>query len=302
MTLRQIEYLVAVADHGSISRASDFLGIRQPTLTYQLSLLEEELGYRLFHRHSRGVTILPVGQVIVERARKLLHDAASLAANVESETQSVRGEVRLGILAVASAHYFPQLYHRFSLEYPLIKILVQENGSQTLIQSLLHGDIDLAIVDLPVGNSKLDIRLLWKEELVVVLPPRDSLHVESVELIDLSKRPFISFESGYGLRNTFLHLCHQAGFEPHVVFECLSIPTMLGFVAAGVGLAIAPWPSVSLYVDAGIVRSARLIPLVFREIAVVRRQNVPLSPSAEALYHFFLRRSAQIFRQNPAAY
>lgn len=289
MTLRQLEYLVAVADHGSISRACDFLGIRQPTLTYQLNLLERELGYPLFRRHSRGVAILPVGQVIVERARKLINDAASLAVNAESETKTVRGEVHLGILAVASAHRFPQLYRKFSLEYPLIQIKVRENDSANLVDELLHGDIDLGILDLPVARSGLDIRLLWKEELVVLIPPQDSLHADSVRLPDLSARAFISFAPGYGLRNTFFHLCHQAGFEPQVVFECLSIPTMIGFVAAGVGLAIAPWPSVRLHIASQVIRHAQLIPQAFREIAVVRRQQVPLSPSAEALHRFLVR-------------
>ncbi len=285
MTLRQLEILVAVADMGSISAAAEFLGVSQPSITNQMRAFEEELGCALLNRGSRGVTLTSAGFLAVARARTVLEEAAKLPREIDLRREELRGTVTLGVtpLSPVSVHHFPPMYQSFHRSHPEVYVEVIEVGSALLGEQVRKGMVDLALMPLPVFTTRLQFDVLWREELVIIAGMEDPLLDEPVTLTSLRERKFVFMKPGFGLTHTVSRLAQYAGFVPRVIQEVSSMSAMMGFVAAGIGLAIVPWESVMLEVRAGHIRAIPLSPPAYRQLALVYRQDGDLTPAANAL-------------------
>ncbi|PSR35697.1 MAG: LysR family transcriptional regulator [Sulfobacillus thermosulfidooxidans] len=279
ITLRQLTCLVAVADHGSISAAAQALDVAQPTVTHQIQLLEDFIGHRLIDRSARGITVRAEGQIVVDRARAILRDVGSLADDLE-DIRKVHGDVKLGIIPTASASHFPFVYRRMLTLYPDVHLVVSEGRSLDLVEQVRQGDLDLAVVTLPIHYTDIDIVPLWREELVVIDSAQSGFAEEPLLVKTLGGYPFIGLDAGTGLQRTVLSLFHEHGIQPNIIFQATSIATVIGFVASGLGISIVPNQAVRVFADVGQVVVRNLNPTAFRQLALIHR---PLDTMSTAL-------------------
>lgn len=279
ISLRQLTCLVAVADHGSISAAAQALDVAQPTVSHQLKMLEDLIGHRLVDRSARGISVRAEGQMVVDRARAILRDVASLADDLV-DIRTIHGEVRLGMIQTASASHFPFVYRRMMTLYPDVHLIVAEGRSMDLVEKVRHGDLDLAVITLPIIYTDIDIVPLWREELVLIDSPTSVLAEEPIGVKMLGGYPFIGLDAGTGLQRNVLALFHEYGIQPRIIFQATSIATVIGFVASGMGISIVPNQAARVFADVGQVVVRHLNPTAFRQLALIHR---PIDTMSSAL-------------------
>ncbi|PSR27855.1 MAG: LysR family transcriptional regulator [Sulfobacillus thermosulfidooxidans] len=295
ITLRQLACLVAVADHGSISAAAVALDVTQPTVTHQLKLLEDLLGYRLVDRSARGITVRPEGQIVVDRARVILQQTASLADDLV-DIRTVHGEVRLGIIQTASAAHFPFVYRSLMTRYPDVHLMVTEGRSMDLVEKVRHGDLDLAVVTLPLMYTDLQVAPLWREELVLIDNPSSSVQEEAITIKQLDGLPFIGLDVGTGLQRHVLALFHENGIQPRLIFQATSIATVIGFVAAGLGISIVPNQAARVYADVGQIVVRHLNPAAFRQLVLIYRPLETMPSAVRVIAQTFITQARRFPR------
>jgi DNA-binding transcriptional LysR family regulator len=282
MELNQLRYFEAVARHLHFTRAAQELNVAQPSVSQQLGKLEKELGTDLFHRMKRRVALTPAGEVLLPRARRLLADLEEARAEVQELTGLRKGHLGIGVTPSVSTHLLPPLLAEFHRRHPGIGLTVREAGSRFLVQSLESGELDLAIVILPVRQPALETCALLEERLVLALPSGDELAVRpTVDLRELRDRPFVMFRQGYDLHDVTLNACRRLGFEPPIAVEGGEMDSVLRLVAAGLGVAIVP--EMALNPADGLVGVPLSRPRLSRTIALARRRDRYLSAAAQAL-------------------
>ncbi len=295
MTLRQLEYLIGIADLGSLSACAEYFGVTQPAVTNQIHLLEEELSAPLLVRGARGATLTDNGQRAVGQARKVLQEVKRIPMTIEEAKNAITGKIVLGVspLSPVSIHHFPRIYRPFHLAYPEIRVEVVEFEAQHLAEQVTKGRVDLALTPLPLFTTKAQYEPLWSEELVVISCPEE-IFEDPVPVMALRECPFIFMKQGYSLNLTTARLAQHAGFIPRIVSEATSIHALLGFVAAGIGIAIVPKDTVSLEVKAGLVNMARLRPAAHRRFAMVFRAGEDVGPAAEVFMRYIRAYSEEV--------
>lgn len=299
MTLRQLEFLKSVADHGTISAAAEYWGVTQPAITNQIMQLEDELGTPLLVRKGRGVKLTESGAWVVSRAQKILDDVHQIPQGVAKILKQIRGHVTLGVspLSPVSVHHFPKIYRQFHRTFSEIHIEVIEAESAALAERVRTGQVELALTPLPVFTTKVQFDALWAEELVVIAAPDDDIH-NPVSLADLRYRNFVFMKPGYGLNHTVSRLVQKGGFVPRVTIEANSVHTLLGFVASGMGIAVVPRDTVTLEVESGFLKAVSLLPPAYRRMALVYREDQVFTPAASALAQSIREYSAGIGREH----
>ncbi|MGG6265458.1 LysR substrate-binding domain-containing protein [Leptolyngbya sp. AN03gr2] len=241
--LRHLHYFIAVAEELHFSRAADRLCISQPPLSQQIRSLEDELGVRLFERTKRQVQLTEAGKVFLERAYLVLGQLEQAIAI----TQRIgRGEVgRLAIGFVDSAMYtvLPEILRVFRAQFPAVELQLHELTTAQQIEALHHKQVDIGIVRSAISEPGLIVECLLPESLVLALPETHLLAAHpQVSLSDLAEESFILFPAKMGpvFYEQIIHLCQQAGFRPKVAQEAVQMHTIVGLVAAGLGIAIVP--------------------------------------------------------------
>lgn len=285
MTLRQLEFLIAIADLGSISACAEYFGVTQPSVTNQIHQLEEELSSPLLVRKARGATLTDIGEKTVLQAKKVLQEVKRIPMIVEEAKQSITGRIVLGVSPLLPIHHFPRMYWAFHRDFPEIRIEMVEVDALHLADHVRNHRVDLALTPLPLFSTKVQYEMLWSEELVVISSPDEKLD-DSVTMASLRERNFVFMSPGYSLNLTVAHLAQKAGFEPHVVTEASGIHSLLGFVASGIGIAIVPKETVSLEAKTGLIHVSRLLPLAHRRFAMAFLDREELSPAVQAFMRY----------------
>lgn len=286
MTLRQLEFLIAIADVGSISACAEYFGVTQPTVTNQIHQLEEELSAELLVRSARGATLTHVGEKVVSQAKKVMQEVNRIPNILDEAKESLTGTIKLGVspLSPISLYHFPRIFWPFHRDFPDIKIEVMEIEALQIADQVRNHKVDLALSPLPLFSTKIQYEVLWNEELVVIFSPDEELP-ETVNMSSLRDQNFIFMKPGYSLNVTVAHLTQKAGFQPKVVTEASSIHALLGFVVSGIGIAIVPRETVTLEAKAGLINVSRLLPTAERRFAMVfDRQE--LSPAVEVFMRY----------------
>lgn len=283
MTLYQIELLISVADTGSISGAAEVWDLTQPTVSYQLQMLEQELSVALLRRKGRGMELTDAGRLVVEDGRKLVRLARAIPSRVTAADSLVEGEVTLGLSPVSpvSTHHFPNIYRQFHDAYPDVRVIVVEEASAEMVTSLQNHRIDLAIMSLPLLGGHVNIERLWDEELVVVGNPALD-PTAPLQLTALSQEPWVIFRPGFGLARAVVSLCQTHGFDPKRAAEVSTMGAVVGFVAAGLGISMIPR---EVAIEEEAMHRVKILPLdtpVFRTMALVTPQE-SLGPTTKAL-------------------
>ena len=248
MDLRRIRYFVTLAETLHFGRAALRLHIAQPPLSHQIRVLEDELGARLFDRTNRRVELTPAGHALLPEARALLAQAEKTAATAARAQRGELGELRIGFTSTSALNLaIPHLILAYRRRWPGVSLRIEELTSQGQLAAMLERRLDIAFVrspqppDLP---AHLRAILLLEDALVAALPPHHPLSNGHgpLPMAALSSENFILYpqDSGTGIYDQIIALCRRAGFAPHLVQEARSLTTIVGLVAAGLGIALVP--------------------------------------------------------------
>jgi DNA-binding transcriptional LysR family regulator len=289
MELRHLIYFEAVARHQHVSRAAAELAVAQPAVSKQIHDLERELGgVALFERVGRNVRLTDAGVALLEHVRIILAQVEAARAEIRERVGLERGRVAIGAPPTVGIQMLPEALAEFNRRYPRLELVMREGGTQTMLGLLETGDVDLAVVTLPVARRGLRVATLFSEELVVVVPPAHPLAGRgAVAFAELAEEPFLLYPRGYGMRDKTLEACQQAGFTPRIVLDGGEMDMVLRLAETGLGIALMP----RLALDG----SRQLVALrvsdqqLQRTMALVSREDRALAPAARALRDFLER-------------
>ncbi|HEV8642478.1 MAG TPA: LysR substrate-binding domain-containing protein, partial [Methylomirabilota bacterium] len=213
--LRQLRYLIAVAEERHFTRAARGLRVAQPAVSKQIRLLEEELGTTLLHRTRGNLTLTTAGEAFLPWARQAVTDLAT-AIDEARETGGIRrGRMSIGATPSITTAILPQALGKFHATYPGIELKLHEAGSRDLVRELEQGSLDLALVILPVTHRSLETTPILREELVLAVASSHPLaERKRIGFADLRGVPLVMFREGSDLRATTLAACAAAGVEP----------------------------------------------------------------------------------------
>jgi DNA-binding transcriptional LysR family regulator len=272
MDLRQLRYLIAVADAGQLTAAAARLGIQQPPLSQQIAGLERQLGLRLFERHAKGVTLTEGGRLVAAEARRVLDEFAAMQSRVDAVARGQRGVLQVAFTSSAAAHAFtPQALRACRQRHPAIEWVVSESNAAEITDGVASGRLHCGFLREPVAWPEgVSMRTLLREPMVAAIPLDHPLAGRrTLALSDLNRQPLILVRrpGAPGLYANLLERCRAAGAVPRVVAEVERMMTGLNLAAAGVGLAVVPASMKGAHGDA----------LVYRGLASGSGLDAPLT-------------------------
>ena len=239
MELDQLRYFLSVAQRQNFTRAAQDLGISQPALSRSIQKLEEELGQPVFERKTRSVTLTEAGTLLQARAEQVLTILEDTKAEITDDGQS--GRVRVGAIPTIAPYFLPEVLRKFAHEFPRATLIVQENTTDNLLKSCTQGEIDLAILALPVPARHLEIETLFSEELLLVLPPDHVLvEREQIRLSDVEPYPFVLLDEAHCLSDNIVSFCRQRSFQPVAVERTSQLTMVQELVSLSHGLSMIP--------------------------------------------------------------
>ncbi len=241
MNLRDLRYLVSLADLRHFGRAASACHVSQPTLSTQVRKLEDELGVTLVERAPRQVMFTPVGLEIVERARRVLADVEQLREAARRTTDPEAGSLRLGIFPTLGPYLLPHVVPKIRARFPRLELLLVEEKTELLLGMLRDGRLDAAVLALPLHEDWLECEPLFEEPFLLALPvghPLAGKH--DLTLSQLSDQHLLLLEDGHCLRDQALEVCALAGAGEKEGFRATSLETLRQMVSAGVGITLLP--------------------------------------------------------------
>ncbi len=240
-TLRQLEYLVAIAEARHFGRASERVHATQPTLSEQLRALEERLGVRLIERSRTNVVLTPTGVEVVEIARRMLRDAQHIRDLTSRVGKSLGGVIRLGLPPTIGPYLLPKAVPRLHLLYPKLKLYAREEVPHKLPHELLEGIHDLILTPLPITQSGLHEAVIFEEPLLLTVPIEHELAQRAhIEQQDLAGIELLALGPGHQLRDLVVNLANEVGANVRYDFEGTSLDTLLEMMATGLGVSLLP--------------------------------------------------------------
>ncbi len=295
MNLRDLEYLVAVADHRHFGRAADACHVSQPTLSTQLKKLETELGVDLVER-ARQVVLTEPGERVVERARAILADVDAVRGIARQASDPRAGTLRLGAFPTIAPYLLPHVVPHLRHEFADLELHLVEEKTPVLLDRLGAGRIDAAVLAMPVPDESLHVEPLFREDFVLAVPAGHHLAglPEPLPLSALTGERMLLLDDGHCLRDHALSVCRLAGIREQPGFRATSLETLRYMVAAGAGVTLLPRMAVEPPVAASesIVLKAFQAPAPAREIALVWRRSSVRAP--------LLAEVAAVLRRVPA--
>ena len=239
MDIDQLRYFLRVAERGNYTRAAEDLGISQPALSRSIQKLEEELGQPVFERKTRSVSLTEAGTLLQARAQQVLSILEDTKAEITDDGKS--GRVRVGAIPTIAPYFLPEILRKFSQEYPKATLIVQENTTDHLLKSCTQGEIDLAILALPIPAKYLEVEALFDEELLLVLPPEHPLASKAkITLSDVEPFPFVLLDEAHCLSDNIMSFCRQRSFQPVAVEKTSQLTTVQELVSLSHGVSMIP--------------------------------------------------------------
>ncbi len=294
MNLRDLHYLVALAEHRHFGKAAAACFVSQPTLSTQVRKLEEELGVALVERAPRKVMLTPAGRDSVERARRIVAEVEQMKEAARRSQDPEAGTVRLGIFPTLGPYLLPHVVPRIRARFPRLKLLLVEEKSPEILARLHAGQLDAGLLALPVNDDQLHCQFLFEEPFLLAVPGSHPLAARgSLRVKDLAGERLLLLEDGHCLRDQALDVCQLAGAGETAGFRATSLETLRQMVAADVGVTLLP----TLAAKPPVARSENIRLLPFRgsqpsrRIAMVWRKSTAM--------HGFLLQLARVFGELP---
>lgn len=299
MNLRDLKYLVALADHRHFGKAAAACFVSQPTLSTQIRKLEEELGLPLVERAPRKVMLTPAGVDAAARARVIVAEVEQMKEAARRSRDPEAGAVRLGIFPTLGPYLLPHVIPRIRERFPQLQLLLVEEKSDVLLARLREGKLDAALLALPVLDDQLHTEFLFEEPFLLAVSAQHPLaNRRQLDVQELSAQRLLLLEDGHCLRDQALEVCRLFGANEKSEFRATSLETLRQMVAADVGITLMP----TLSVKPPVPRSdnIRLLDLVgdnppSRRIAMAWRRSSAMNGFLEQLADQFKHLPASLF-------
>jgi len=288
MTLTQLSYIVAVANHGSFGLAARKCHVTQPTLSMQIQKLEEMIGVIIFDRSKQPVILTSIGARVVEQARIILREADRLQEIVREESGLIQGDFRLGIIPTVAPYLLPLFLQKFIDHYPSVNLIVEELETASIVQRLKEDTLDAGILATPLHDPKILENRLYDEPFYVCLPASDAL-AQKMELSekDLPLERILLLNEGNCLRDQMINLCQFKSKAPkkdqRLQFESGSLTTLIRLVEQGSGFTIVPYLALETVSVKNCVTKAFADPQPVREISLIVHRSYVKHNILEAL-------------------
>lgn len=251
MTLTELKYIVALAREKHFGRAADSCFVSQPTLSVAIKKLEDELNVTLFERGSTEVSLTSVGELVVGQAQRVLEEASAIKVIAQQGMDPLVGALRVGVIYTIGPYLLPELVSRMIKDVPAMPLLLQENFTVRLLELLKQGEIDVAVLALPINEAGFVIQPLYEESFVVAVPrTHEWAGRSSIQASELKLENMLLLGAGHCFRDEVLGICpelsrfSQSSEGIQRTFEGSSLETIRHMVASGVGVTVLPASSV----------------------------------------------------------
>ena len=244
MTITQLQYVLAVAEHINFTLAAEKCFVTQPTLSMQIQKIEEELNVLIFDRSKKPIQLTDIGQKIVNQAKNIVNEAGKIKDIVEYQKGFIGGEFRLGIIPTITPTLLPMFLNNFIKKYPKVKLIVEELNTDEIILRLKNGHLDAAIAATPLEDEKIKEIVLYYEPFVAYIP---SDHIASqkkeIEISDLNLDAILLLQDGHCFRDSILNLCKNQEIATRNTFqlESGSFETLIKLADEGLGTTLLPY-------------------------------------------------------------
>jgi len=296
MNLRDLHYLVALAEHRHFGRAAEASFVSQPTLSTQIKKLEDELGVALVERTPRKVLLTETGREIARRARGVISEIDEIKAIAQRTRDPESGSLRLGVFPTLGPYLLPHLVPLVRTRFPRLELLLIEEKTEHVIRMLREGSLDAGVLALPVHEDSLHSEFLFEEPFVLAVPEAHPLAQKKsrLKLSDLEDENLLLLEDGHCLRDQALEVCQLAGAGEKTGFRATSLETLRQMVAANVGITLLP----TLAIKPPMARTDNVHLLEFSGHAPSRRLALVWRKSSSMTT--FLKRFTEVIRSLPA--
>ena len=303
MTLTELKYIVAVARERHFGRAAEACYVSQPTLSVAIRKLEDELGLSLFERGSTEVSLTPAGERIVVQAQRVLDEAARIKELAKQGRDPLNGALRVGVIYTIGPYLLPALVRQLLRDAPQMPLLLNENFTVKLLELLKNGEIDVAILALPLPEAGVLIQPVYDERFMVAVPRAHpwarrlgvlltiATFLRSITSADLKKETMLLLGTGHCFRDQVLEVCPELSrFSSDAegiqkTFEGSSLETIRHMVASGLGVTVLPMTSIPEKVprDSLIAYLPFSKPVPERRVVLAWRKSFTRGPAVEAL-------------------
>lgn len=277
LTFKQLRYFDALARHRHFGRAAEACSISQPALSLQIKELEGMFGAPLVERGAREIRLTPIGERLLDKARHILLAVEELDDLVRASQGPLAGRLRLGVIPTVAPYFLPAIISALSARFPGLDLTLREAVTQSLIEDLQEGRIDMAVVALPISEPSLTEFALFEEDFVLVRTSRDAgKPVPSPKTLQTMR--LLLLEEGHCFRDQALSFCQFGRTKAGALMEGSSLSTLVQMVGAGMGVTLIPEMAVDLETRSADVSIARFpAPRPSRRIGMVWRKSNPLS-------------------------
>ena len=280
-SLRQLQYVVAVADALSFRKAAQLCHVAQPSLSSQLAQLEQVLGVRLFERDRRRVLATSAGKEVIERARRLLLDADDLSAAARRASDPLDGTLRLGVIPTVSPYLLPHVTPALRAAFPKLTAIWIEDKTDALVLGLGAGRLDAALLALEAELGDVEHEVVSSDPFLLATAPDDPLgqSAAAVERAELRDADVLLLDDGHCFREQALAYCSRAKVR-ELAFRATSLATLTQMVASGLGVTLLPALAVPMEAErAGLHLRPFAAPAPARTLALVWRRRSPIAPA-----------------------
>jgi LysR family hydrogen peroxide-inducible transcriptional activator len=242
MNLRELGYLVALAEHRHFGRAAEACYVTQPTLSTQLRKLERELGVELVERNPGHVMLTDAGHRVAQRARVMLAEADNIRGIALQAQDPEAGSLRMGLFPTLAPYLLPHVVPALRARFPKLELLLVEEKTEVVLQRLRDGQLDAGVLALPVPDHNLHCEFLFEEDFVLAVPTTAAFASNEgpIDPALLAGEQVLLLEEGHCLRDQALDVCSLAGAVERTGFRATSLETLRQMVASGVGLTLLP--------------------------------------------------------------
>ena len=291
MNLKDLIYIIAVAETHHFGRAAERCFVSQPTLSGQIKKLEETLGVTIFERTNRSVEITPIGEAIVDHARKMVEQADAIKQLAQAHQDPLAGPLRIGAIPTISPYLLPLILKPLKKDFPQMNLVLSEEVTDTLLQRLHHHEIDAALLATEENEPGLDAMPLFKEPFWLAYGSKHELNrSKEIQRKDLERHDLLLLAEGHCLARQAMEVCHirERSEQGQLAdLRAASLETLMQLVEAGFGCTLVPALAANAFKNMG--RDVTLHPLTFRHayrrIFLIHRSTFPRKQALEALAH-----------------
>ena len=277
-TIKQLNYLCALAEHRHFRRAAESCFVSQSALSTAINELEQNLGVILFER---GTNILPtaIGKTLIQQARRIISDTTQFVEHAKQSQGDFQSDLKLGVIPTIAPFLLPKILHDMYRLYGNNKLYIREDLSPNLLELLGNGELDILLFALPYDIHGYDFQHLFSDELVLCLPKNHRLsNKHAVSISDLKTQDILLLEDGHCLRDQSLTACNLKSDNLSIPYQATSLNTLVQMVVNHIGITLLPKMAVKANITHGTnaqIRSIETSREVSRSIALVWRKNSP---------------------------